>query len=71
MLSYRPDAQVENEALKKLLEEVVSGSTVAQERVAALRSRYAHLLTVCNQPLPSTLSTLLDHHAVTTLLVTA
>ena len=38
--------QAENAALKKLLEEVVSGSNVAQERVADLRARYTHLLTV-------------------------
>ena len=36
--------QAENAALKKLIEEVVSDSTVAQERVAKLRGRYSHLL---------------------------
>ena len=41
--------QAENAALKKLLEEVTSGSTLAQERVADLRARYAHLLTVRGQ----------------------
>ena len=40
----RLGVQAENAALKKLIEEVVSDSTVAQERVAKLRNRYSHLL---------------------------